>query len=158
MNGKKVQFSGVGLILLSIPVVAVGARLRELSPLFPEWFNTISSSSDMDPGLGLALSTTSFFMTIAWVFGTFSFVGTLIVLSRMQIWLKAFKPVWIGTLVIISICCAWGSVILMADAIDNFRWGFTVLAGGEMLTVAGVILSIRILGPTRASGPELTGD
>lgn len=145
VNGKKLRFNGVGLILLSIPVVAVGARLRETSPHFMEWFNTISAGSDMDPGLGLALGSTSFFMTIAWIYGTLFFVSALLVISRMRIWLQAFKPVWIGTLVIFSLCCAWGSVLLMGDAIDNFRWGFTVLAGGEMLTIAGVILSVCIL-------------
>lgn len=142
MGVIKKLLSPAGLLWLSVLILGIGTRLRELSPRFEEWFNSLSASSDMEPGLGLALGVSSIFVTTIWVMGVFCFLGAVAVVTWILRWNKVPGSIKAGILVVFSMCCTWVSISLIASAVDSLEWGFVLVACGELLTAIGIVSNV----------------
>ena len=128
----------------SIPIVAIGAHFRETSPSFDKWFQKMASDIHMvdGAGLGMALSTWWVFVMASWVFGIMLFVGLLAVGSALSKNAHINKPLRDGLRGLIILAFVFPIILLSKDIVENCKWGFWMLATGELVTVCALILGI----------------
>jgi hypothetical protein len=146
MRFQRDLVTSVGLTLISMPIVVLGAYFQNYSPKFNEWFNSLSRTSSMEPGLGLAIGTSWMFIGAFWILGSLLYIGVLILIAtstffRCDTW--SSRVVRFGFAAI----CLWAVVATFIGAAEDFRWRFCILGFGEIVAglgfLSGCILALR---------------
>ena len=155
MSLRKTAFVPIAIALGSLPFVAVGARLREKSPVFESWLNSLSFDTDMGHGTGIALATWWVSVSIFWLIGSMFFAGLLLLFTTLLRRIERGRWLVVILSALFALLCIWMAVAICNDAVGDFRWGFMVLGVGECLTgVAlcwGALDTLRMCRKTRAT-------
>jgi hypothetical protein len=134
MNSRRTAIVPITIALASLPFVAVGARLRESSPRFENWLDSLSISSDMGHGTGVALATWWVSVSVFWLLGSLFFTGLFLLFTTLLVRIERGRSLVAILSVLFALLCVWIAVAVGRDAANDFQWGFSALAVGECLT------------------------
>ena len=97
----------IAIAWASVPFVAVGAHIREGSPLFERWLSSQHFDTDMGHGTGIALATWWVTISVFGLFGLAIFTGAyLFLITRLsQIRSGRWAVVILG--VLFAVLCTW---------------------------------------------------
>lgn len=141
----------------SLPLVALGARLREHAPNHEQWFN--ASFSHIEPAHGVAYAFADWWplITVMWFFGIVLFIVSLVTVSWIVIRIRS-SFVRAATMVISVLLYSWAVVVIMMGAFSDLLWKFYVLSFGECLTAVSLIVGIYQIILTARQRPTLFPD
>jgi hypothetical protein len=133
--------AAIGIGLTSLPLVIIGARMRCESPRFDDWLaSQLAGFHGSGPALGVAVGAWWVFISVCWVVGLVLFSVSLMLVASLPFGLHRSRWLSITSSAVFGAACVWVAVACLVEAAGNVKWGFAVLACGECLTAAALLL------------------
>jgi hypothetical protein len=127
--------------VISLPLVALGARLREHAPNHEQWFN--ANFSDIEPAHGATYAFADWWplITVMWLFGIILFIVSLTTASWILNRIRS-PLIKATTIVVFVLLYTWAVIVILQGAFSDLLWRFYVLSFGECLTAISLIVGI----------------